>query len=311
MTSPRNTGMSRTGDTEQHRFTDGSTLDVRVDWDVEDAIDGLVHEWLHPAPQRDGHDVEAHEAHRQTANLPRFIRDSDQKILGVLVSEAEFREGRDAMHRINEDAYGSDATTYMPFIHAPNATTDRIINTDTLERVIKNARHGKDAEITREERDTIHYEALVAAIEFGFDADSRGLVPVMTPSRPADATWTEFHWSFLKPTPVPGLYLRIDDAIIAGVGYSLVSGSGFSLFRGMWEEDHANELAVKLAKALPGLNWFTVHSGAFTPELKKIAADVVREHGRFKPEVPTTPDLTERERAEVDRFGIHDQEGGL
>lgn len=283
MTTIRTTGMSRDGDTEHLRFNDGSTVTARVDWTAEDAIDGLVNEWLHPtAMSAEGDAVELTDAHRRAANVPRFIRDADRKILGVLISAAEFEEGRDAIHRINEDAYGSDAGTYMPFVHAPNATTDRIINTDTLERVLKNARHGRDAEITREEQDTIHYEALVAALEFGFDPDSRGVVPVMTPTRPADSTWTEFHWSFLKPTPVAGLYLRLDDAIVAGVGYSLTSGSGFQIYGGMWDEEHANALAVKLAEALPGVNWFTVHNGAFTAEMKKIAVTVIREHGRYK-----------------------------
>lgn len=67
---------------------------------------------------------------------------------------------------------------------------------------------------------------------------------------------------------------------------------------------------MKLANALPGLNWFTVHGGALTEDIKKTATTVIREHGRFRPEEIETPRLSEHERAEADRFGIDDGEGG-
>ena len=310
MNTPRTVSMQRDGHTEHHTFSDGSKSAIRVDWDIEDAVDGLVHEWLHPIiTDADGNEIDASDAHvAAVRQYRRTIRDQSGTVLGVLISSDEYREGVNAIHRINEDAYGSEAQTYMPFIHAPNATTDRIINTDTLERIIRDIRHGKDADITREERDKIHYEALVAAIEFGFDADSRGLVPVMTPTSPADSPWNEFHWSFLKQTPVPGIYLRIDDSVVGGLSYTLTTGSGYALVGGFWDEGYAKELAVKLANALPGLNWFTVHGGALTEDIKKTATTVIREHGRFRLEPVEAPELSERERAEADRFGIHNFE---
>lgn len=310
MTTPRPISMQRHGHTERHQYTDNTRTEIRVDWSAEDAVDGLVHEWLHPiVTDLDGNEIDATPEHLDAIRRTRrTIRDGAGKVLGVLISQDEYREGIDAIHRINEDAYGTDAQSYMPFVHAPNATTDRIINTDTLERIIRNIRHGKDTDITREERDTIHYEALVAAIEFGFDEDSRGLVPVMTPTSPADSPWNEFHWSFLKKTPVPGIYLRIDDSVVGGLSYTLTTGSGYALVGGFWDEDYAKELAVKLANALPGLNWFSVHGGALTEDIKKTATTVIREHGRFRPEEIQVPELSEHEQAEADRFGIH--EGG-
>lgn len=271
---PRYTGMRRTGHTEHHTFTDGATVPVRVDWTPEDARGGLVDEWL---------DGTADEAHAEAHAKHRIIRDGDNT-LGVLLTQEDYLEGRNAQHRINEDAYGHREQAYLPFVHAPNATTDRLIETNVLERVIKNFVRDKGIELTADDERTIHYLALAAAIEFRFDPDSRGIVPVMTPNRAADSGVVEYTWSFLYPTPVAGLYLRPEDDFIAGTGYVLVAGSGYGLVGGFWDRDYADELAVKLGTALPGLDWFHVRGADLTREIKKTAVQIIREHGTFRKE---------------------------
>jgi len=269
-TKPRLTRSRRDGHTVHFEFDDGSTVPARIDWTLDDASVGLVDEWF---------------ATREVGGA-RFIRDDDGTTLGVLISADEYDEGRNAIHRINEDSYGEKDDGYNPFRHHPAATTDRIINTDSLETIMRNLIHGKDTPedaLTGEERDRIRYAALVAALQFTFDPDSRGLVPVMTPGRATDGAITEYYWSFLYPTPVAGLYLRADDHYFTGSEFTLTTGSGYPIVRGFWEREHAEELAVKLGEALPGINWFTARNGDdLTTDIKATMADIIRAHGLWR-----------------------------
>ncbi|MCJ1709277.1 hypothetical protein [Microbacterium sp. VKM Ac-2923] len=267
-TKPRIVSMSRDGHSENYRLSDGREITSRIDWTPEDAASGLVDEW----------------ADQAEISTPRRIRTADGKLLGVLLTADDYEEGCDAIRRVNSDAYGDDSTSYRPFGHSPSSFADRLINTDGLERVMKNLIHGADAEISKQDADSIHYGALVAAIQFTFDPDSRGLVPVMTPGRATDGTVQEYYWSFLYPTPVAGLFLRPDDDFIAGTNYTLTAGSGYTLVGGYWDKGHTEALAVKLGEALPGLNWFTVKNGDLTSEIKKTATGIIREHGRYPKE---------------------------
>lgn len=295
MTStPRFTSMHREGDVEHHDFSDGSSVAVRVDWTPEEAAAGLVQEWLASVADTD---------HAQVAQRRRTIRDANGKAIGILLSPDEYEEGQQAISTINRDAYGHKGDQYAPFHHAPNATTDRIINTEVLERVITKIRHGSveaAADLTVEEKRTIHYEALVAALSFSFDADSRGMVPVLTPGRVADSpTAAEYYWALLYPTPVAGLFIRADDAILGHIHYTLVAGSGYKLVGDFWEREYAEELAVKLGNAMPGLDWFQVTIGTLTTELKRTAVEIIREHGRWRPE-PAPAAATDEEASDVD-----------
>lgn len=267
---PRMTSMHREGHTQHYTFSDGTTADARIDWTIDDARDGLVEQWLET----------------RDVGGARVIRDDDGKALGMLVSADEYEEGRNAVHRINEDSYGQKDEGYNPFRHHPAATPDRIINTDSLETIIRNLVHGKGSspeDLTRDERDSIRYASLVAALEFQFDPDSRGMVPVMTPGRASDSpTATEYYWSFLYPTPVAGLFLRPDDHFV-GIEYTLTTGSGYTVVRGFWDRDYANELAVKLGEALPGINWFTARNGDdLTKDIKATMLGIIREHGLWR-----------------------------
>lgn len=268
-TKPRVTSMNREGHTEHYTLADGSKRSARVDWTIDDARDGMVAEWFESGIE-----------------VRRTVRDEDGKTVAVLVSADEYEEGCNAIMRINDDAYERKDSTYTPFVHHPSGNMERLINTDALETVIRRLVHGKTAEaddLTREERDRIHYAALVAAIEFGFEPDSRGLVPVLTPGRAMDGHHTEYLWSFLYRTPAAGLFLRADDAIFGGIEYTLVTGSGYALVKGFWEREWAEELAVKLADAAPGINWFTVRNdGELTSEIKATLTGIIREHGFWR-----------------------------
>lgn len=265
---PRVVSMSREGHTEHYTLSNGEKVSARIDWTTADAAAGLIPEWLHQAE----------------VPTARRIRAADGKLLGVLITAEDYEEGRNAIHRVNKDAYGDDSTSYRPFGHSPTSFYDRLINTDGLERVMKNLIHGKDAELTKEQVDAIHYGALVAAIEFTFDPDSRGIIPVMTPGRATDGTVQEYYWSFLYPTGVAGLFLRPDDDLIAGTNYTLTGGSGYALVGGYWDRAHLEALAVKIAEALPGLNWFTVGPSDLTDDIKKTVTGIIREHGRYPKE---------------------------
>ena len=267
-TYPAIRSMRREGHTEHYTLNNDQKVSIRVDWTVDDACTGLIEEWIETRDLVDQH---------------RVIRDADGEPVGVLVSAAEYREGRAAVHRINEDSYARRDERYMPFLHHPSGNTERLIDTDVLETVIKNLIHGKDAEITDDQRDRIHYAALFGALEFGFDADTRGIIPVLTPGRAADSSATEYYCSLLYQTPVPGLFLRPDDQIMGGIEYTLTTGSGYALVRGFWDRDYADELAVKLATRFPGINWFTARNGDdLTIEIKDTMRDIIKQHGFWR-----------------------------
>jgi hypothetical protein len=97
-----------------------------------------------------------------------------------------------------------------------------------------------------------------------------------------DSQVTEYYWSFLYPTPVAGLYLRAEDDIIGVTSYTVTTATGYAIVGGFYERDYADELAVKVAEAMPGLSWFTVRQGDLTTELKETAREVIREHGRWR-----------------------------
>lgn len=274
-TKPRIVSMTREDHTNHYRLSDGQKVSARIDWTIDDARDGLVSEFIEQA---------------HVIDTPRAIRDADGKPIAWLVTHDELEEGHDAIHRINEDSYGRADQTYTPFVHHPSGNPERLINVDALENVIRRLVHGKTAEpadLTKGENDLIHYAAIGAAIEFGFEPDSRGLVPVLTPARAMDGQFTEYLWSFLYPTPVAGLYLRAEDHIVGTIEYALTTGSGYTVVRGFWERDYADELAVKLGEALPGINWFTARNGDdLTTDIKTTMRDIIRAHGFWRKETP-------------------------
>lgn len=286
---PRFTGSHRpTRDTDHIRFSDGSTVTIRDRWTPEDARDGLLNEWLTPTVELDGEPIEPQPHHHRYIERARRIVDAAGNVLGVLIGEEEWEEGNNAIRTLNADMYGHKGEHYKPYIHAPNASPDRLVDTTMLEKSMVELVHG-DAEPSKEERDRIHMWALIATVEMALVPDSRGLVPVMTPNRASDSEHSEYLWSFLYTTPVAGLFIRPDDTVW-GIDYSLTTGSGFAILRGISDREHAEALAVKLATALPGCDWFTATEDTFTSATRETAIAVIKAHGRWpKEDTETTP----------------------
>lgn len=286
---PRFTGSHRpTRDTDCIRFSDGTTINIRDRWSPEDARDGLINEWLTPAVEYDGEPIEPQPHHHRYIERARRIVDAAGNVLGVLIGEEEWAEGREAIHTLNADMYGHKGEQYKPYIHAPNANPDRLIDTTQLERLMVNLVHG-DAEPTKEERDKIHMWAIVASVQIALLPDSRGIVPVMTLGRVADKGTNEYLWSALSVTPVAGLYVRTEHAIW-GEDYALTTGSGYTVIGGINDLAHAEALAVKLATALPGCDWFTATEDTFTAATRETAIAVIKAHGRWpREDTDTTP----------------------
>ena len=271
-----------TRDTAHLHFTDNSRVTIRETWTIDDAADGLITDWLNPHVTRDDEQITPEAHHRRAAERARRIVDSAGKVIGVLVSEQEWREGRDAYDTLNSDMYGQKFKDYMPYLHAPDATPDRLVDTTQLEKAMTKLVHG-DAEPTKEERDRIHMWAFVATVEMKLVPDSRGLIPVMTPARATDSAHHEYVWSFLYPTPVAGMFVRPNDTVW-GLDYALTTGGGYVIFAGIESRDHAEQLAVKLAEALPGCDWFTAREDTFTNETRQTAIDIIKAHGRWAQE---------------------------
>lgn len=280
-------GMSRKDGYYTSRLSDGSAIVIREEWTVEDALEGVVREWLTPtsAADVDGSPLEELTPEQQrAARVTRVIRDEHGNRIALLVDPEIFDEGEKALSQINADAYGEQGQQYRPFVHAPNATTDRLINTEVLERMIIRVLERHGVEITDEIRKQAGYDALVGAITFSFDPDSRGLMPVMTPGRPMDGEASEWYWSLLYPSPVAGIFIRARDDVLGSTAYSLTSGSGWTIMSGFYEREYAEELAVKLASAAPGLDWFQVSIHSLTAELKATFTAIAREHGTWRKE---------------------------
>ncbi|WP_030319679.1 hypothetical protein [Streptomyces flavochromogenes] len=232
--------------------------------------------------------------------LDRFLNDGDREhngrrmsrtildakgdnTLAVILDPAEHRELLDAYHAFQASQTPKDDADlpagYRPYLHSPNATTDRLLPTEPLQAPLSYAMFRKPFdELTQAEQDQVTFAAIGCLIRTTLDADSQGAVPILMMSHAQDDPEPRQHWQLAYKTDVDGLFLRATDNGFFGAEWAIVTGSGWRLFSGWWSRDDAARAADAIARVLPYIDWMTATSDSFNEASREALGKVLRRY---------------------------------
>lgn len=216
--------------------------------------------------------------------MSRSVLDAKgDECLAAILDPAEHRELLDAWHAFNESQEPNEDADlppgYRPYVHSPNATTDRLLPHEPLHTPLAHAMFRKPfEELDDIEQTNVIYVAISCLLRATFDADSQGAVPILMFSHDPDDPQPRQYWQLGYVTDVPGLYLRATENGFFGEEWAIVTGSGWRLFSGWWSRDDAARAAAAIARVLPYIDWMTATSDAFTDKSKQALKAVVRRY---------------------------------
>ena len=221
---------------------------------------------------------------RNGRRMSRSVLDAKGKeCLAVILDPAEHRELLDAWHAFNESQEPNEDSDlppgYRPYVHSPNATTDRLLPHEPLHTPLAHAMFRKPfEELDNIEQTNVIYVAISCLLRATFDPDSQGAVPILMFSHDPDDPQPRQYWQLGYVTDVPGLYLRATENGFFGEEWAIVTGSGWRLFSGWWSRDDAARAAAAIARVLPYIDWMTATVDAFTDKSKQALKAVVRRY---------------------------------
>lgn len=221
-----------------------------------------------------------HNGRRMTRNV---LDAKGNDCLAVILDPAEHRELLDAWHAFNESQEPNEDSDlppgYRPYVHSPNATTDRLLPHEPLHTPLAHAMFRKPfEELDDIEQTNVIYVAISCLLRATFDADSQGAVPILMFSHDPDDPQPRQYWQLGYVTDVPGLYLRATENGFFGEEWAIVTGSGWRLFSGWWSRDDAARAAAAIARVLPYIDWMTATVDAFTDKSKQALKATVRRY---------------------------------
>jgi len=221
-----------------------------------------------------------HDGHRMSRN----IYDADgKKCLAVILDPARHRELLDAARSWDDSQEPIDDDTdlppaYRPYLHSPNATTDRLLPTEPLHSPLAHGMYGKPYnDLTQNEQDRVTGVAIACLLRTTLDADTQGAVPVLAWSRSSDDPQPRQFWQLAYKTHVDGLFLRAG-ANFFGEEWAIVTGSGWRLASGWWSREDADRAATAIARVLPFIDWMSATTDSFTTRSKKALAATLRRY---------------------------------
>lgn len=203
--------------------------------------------------------------------------------LAVILDPAEHSELLTAWHAFNDSQEPKEDADlpagYRPYVHSPNATTDRLLPHEPLHTPLAYAMFRKPfEELNDTEQTNVIYAAISCLLRATFDPDSQGAVPILMVSHDPDDPQPRQYWQLGYVTDVPGLYLRATDNGFFGDEWAIVTGSGLRLFSGWWSREDAARAAAAIARVLPYIDWMTATADAFTAKSKKALAATLRRY---------------------------------
>ncbi|MGA4864160.1 hypothetical protein ACPB9J_16085 [Streptomyces lavendulocolor] len=221
-----------------------------------------------------------HSGRRMSRNI---LDTKGNKAIAVILDPADHRELLNAYHAFqNSQEPKEDADLppgYRPYIHSPNATTDRLLPHEPLHSPLARAMFRKPFdELTETEQNQVIYTAISCLVRATFDADSQGAVPILMLSHNPDDPQPRQFWQLGYVTDVPGLFLRATDNGFFGEEWSIVTGSGMRLFSGWWSREDAARAAAAIGRVLPYIDWMSATPDAFTDKSKKALTQVLRRY---------------------------------
>lgn len=205
------------------------------------------------------------------------------KAVAVILTGAEHRELLDAYHAFNDSQEPNEDPDlppgYRPYVHSPNATTERLLPHEPLHEPLAHAMFRKPfGELDELEQARVIGTAINCLLRTTLDADTQGAVPILMFSHSADDPQPRKFWQLAYKTDVDGLFLRATDNGFFGEEWAIVTGSGWKLASGWWSREDAARAVAGIGRVLPFIDWMSVTSDAFTARSKKALAATVRHY---------------------------------
>lgn len=213
----------------------------------------------------------------------RHLYDAQDNGVAVILSEGEYRtllNGYQAWQNSQEPKDSPDLPPdYRPYIHSPNATTDRLLPHEPLHLPLAHAIYSKTFdELEEQEQTNVIFVAINCLLRTTFDADTQGAVPILMMSHSGDDPEPRQFWQLAYKTDVDGLFLRATSNGFFGEEWVIVTGSGLRLVGGWWSRDDAARAAAAVARVLPYIDWMVADAEAFTDRSKDALKAVVRRY---------------------------------
>lgn len=243
-----------------------------------------------------------HEAHRAideflADGMDRWIAAAETPIEGrpqfALHTTAAHIVSEETLRGLQERAYAYDdlikkkddahlPAGYRPFLHSPNASTDRLIPWEPYTDAIAHVFYDKDyAELDKDSAE--HHRVRAAAITCTFaatlDPDTDGAVPILSWATSAGQPESRKLWQMAYTTPVAGLYVRASGNNPFFDEFAVVVACGYRMVGGFFSREAATEFAVEVAKAVPAVDWLTLGPDGFTKEVAAKVREVWSAHG--------------------------------
>ncbi|MFC9269007.1 hypothetical protein ACFTXJ_14690 [Streptomyces zhihengii] len=221
-----------------------------------------------------------HDGRRMARNV---LDAKGNECLAVILDPAHHRELLDTYHAFNDSQEPNEDPDlppgYRPYIHSPNATTDRLLPHEPLHKPLAHAMYRKPFnELPRNEQDRVIGVAITCLLRATFDADSQGAVPILMLSHAGDDPEPRQFWQLAYKTDVDGLFLRANGNGFFGEEWQIVTGAGWRLFSGWWSREDAARAAAAVARALPFIDWMSATPDAFTDKSKTALGKVLRRY---------------------------------
>ncbi|MDH6224305.1 hypothetical protein [Streptomyces sp. MJP52] len=213
----------------------------------------------------------------------RHIYDAQENGVAVILSNKEYRTLLDGYHAWQDSQEPKDDPDlppgYRPYIHSPEASDNRLLPHEPLHKPLAHAMYGKPfEELDDTEQIRVTGVAITCLLRTTLDADTQGVVPVLTWGRSSDSPEPRTYWQLAYKTDVDGLFLRASEGIV-GSEWSIVTGSGWRLANGWWSRDDAARAAAAIARVLPYIDWMSADADQFTEKsIEALRATIRRYH---------------------------------
>jgi hypothetical protein len=221
-----------------------------------------------------------HNGRRMTRNV---LDAKGNECLAVILDPAEHRELLDGWRAFQDSQEPNEDPDlppgYRPYVHSPNATTDRLLPHEPLHKPLAHAMFRKPFdELDNTEQNRVIGIAIACLLRTTFDPDTQGAVPILMLSHEGDDPEPRQHWQLAYKTDVDGLFLRATGNGFFGEEWQIVTGSGWRLFTGWWSREDAARAAAAIARVLPYIDWMSTTPDAFTAKSREALAQVVRRY---------------------------------
>ena len=221
-----------------------------------------------------------HNGRRMSRNI---LDASGDATLAVILDPAEHRELLDTYRAFQNSQEPKDDADlpagYRPYLHSPNATTDRLLPTEPLQTPLAYALFQKPFhELEQTQKDRVTYAAISCLVRATFDPDSQGAVPILMLSHAQDDPEPRKYWQLAYKTDVDGLFLRATDNGFFGEEWAIVTGGGWKLFSGWWSREDAARAAAAIGRVLPYIDWMSATPDAFSKRSHEALIQVLRRY---------------------------------